>query len=111
MTTDKQVKSVDDVLAEYAQMSDTFDGKALQACVEKYPTHVRALHRYARIQLTSVRATQEDVDKEHPSDDEMLPLQSKLLERLRQLREEPSAVEVDSAVARLSSISGSEATT
>ena len=110
MTNSKRPASLDEVLSDYAHATQDFDAKVLQAFIEKYPEHARALQRYAQVQLTSVPATREEVDNEPISDDEMLPLQSKLLQRMGELRGDPTAADSTGAAKKLASISGDAAT-
>jgi hypothetical protein len=110
MTISKRTVGLDEVLADYAHASQDFDAKVLQAFIEEYPEHARALQRYAQIQLTSVPATPEEVDSESLSDEELLPMQSKLLQRMHELRGSPSAADSTEAARRLASISGDAAT-
>lgn len=110
MTNSKRTAGLDEVLADYAHASQDFDAKVLQAFIEKYPEHARALQRYAQVQLTSVPATPEEVDNEPLSDAEMLPLQSKLLQRMQELRGSPTAADSTEASKKLASISGDAAT-
>jgi hypothetical protein len=110
MTNRTQTASLDEVLAAYAEAAQGFDAKVLQAFVRDYPEHAQALQNYAHVQLTSVPATREEMDAWDVSDEELLPLQSKLLQRMHQLRPGPADGEVDQALQRLSSISGSKAT-
>ncbi len=56
--------TLDDVLAEYANAAQGFDAKALQDLVDRYPDYAPALHRYAQIQLSSVRATASEIAAE-----------------------------------------------
>lgn len=109
MTNSKRATNLDEVLADYAHASQEFDAKVLKAFIDKYPEHARALQRYAHIQLTSVPATLNEVDFEALSDEEMLPRQSKLLQRMQQLRGMPSASDASEAAGRLASISGEKA--
>ena len=110
MTNSKHIASLDEVLADYAQASQKFDPKVLLTFVQKFPEYAGALQRYAHIQMTSTPASPEEVANEEVSDDELLPLQSKLLQRLQELRGSPSAAEVNHAVSRLSQIADSDAT-
>lgn len=109
MINSKHTASLDEVLVDYGRASQEFDAKVLQAFIDKYPEHVRALQRYAHIQLTSIPATPEEVDSESLSVEEMLPRQSKLLQRMQQLRDAPLASDVSEAVGKLTSISGEQA--
>ena len=109
MTNSKHIAGLDEVLADYAQASEDFDAKVLQAFVAKYPEHAAALHRYAHIQLTSVPASAEEVNREVVTDEELLPLQSKFLQSLQQLRGTSPDMQVDQAMQRLSEIAGSDA--
>ncbi|TDQ83478.1 hypothetical protein [Paraburkholderia silvatlantica] len=110
MTNTKRTASLDEVLADYANASPEFDAKVLRTFVEQYPEHAGALQRYAQVQLTSVAATADEVENEPLSDEEMLPLQSKLLQRMQQLRGAPSASDLQQASSKLASISGEKAT-
>jgi hypothetical protein len=109
MTNNKHTASLDEVLADYERASQEFDARVLHAFIEKYPDHARALQRYAQIQLTSVPATVEEIDNEPLSDEEMLPKQSSLLQRMQQLIKTPSASEASEAAAKLASIVGEQA--
>lgn len=51
-------------LTEYAKAAPDFDATVLQAFIDKYPEHSRALQRYAYIQVSSVPATPEEIDNE-----------------------------------------------
>lgn len=109
MTNIKRTTSLDEVLADYARASQEFDAKVLQDFIEKYPEHARALQRFAHIQLVSVPATPEEIDSEPLLTEDMLSRQSKLLQRMRQLRGAPSALEASAAAGKLASISGEQA--
>jgi hypothetical protein len=109
MTNSNSAASLDEVLAEYAHAAEEFDSSVLQTFIDKYPQHSRELQRYAHIQLISVRASQDEIDNEQVSDDEMLPRQSRLLQRLQQLRGMPSAVGASKALKALATISGEKA--
>ena len=109
MTNSKRTASLNDVLANYAHASQEFDAKVLQDFIERHPEHARSLQRYAQVQLSSVPATPEEVDSEPLSDEEMLPRQSKLLQRMQQLRGNPSASDAAEAARKLASISGEKA--
>ncbi len=109
MTNSKHTASLDEVLADYAHASQEFDAKVLQAFIDKYPEHARALQCYAHIQLTSMPATPEEIDEESLSDEEMLPRQSRLLQRMQQQRRVPSASDASEAAGKLASISGEQA--
>ena len=90
MTHRKQNASLDEVLAEYAGATERFDAKVLQEFVEQYPDFAPALHRHAQFQLASVRATESEIAAEVLSEQEMLPLRNKLLERMRFLPDPPT---------------------
>jgi uncharacterized membrane protein len=79
-------EGLDQVLASYAEASEKFDAQVLHDYIERYPKFADALNRYAQVQLSSVRATAEEIAKTDMSDEELLPMQSKLLQRLQQLR-------------------------
>jgi hypothetical protein len=110
MTNSKRTVGLDEVLADYAHVSQDFDAQVLQTFIDKYPEHARALQRYAQVQLSFVPATPEEVVAVEVSDEELLPLQSKLLQRMHELRGGPSAAEAADAAKKLSSISGENAT-
>jgi len=102
--------SLDEVLASYASASSDFDPKVLQEFVKRFPGHADALRRYAHIQLTSAPATADEIEKETLSDEELLPAQSKLLERLQSVRAQDANSSDATTVARkLASISGATA--
>jgi len=109
MTTLKNSANLDKVLDDYAQASPEFDAKVLKDFIEKYPDHAQALQRYAQVQLTSVPATPEEIANESVSDQEMLPRQSKLLQRMQQLRDNPAASGELEAAKKLESIAGEKA--
>ena len=108
MTT-KHITNLDQVLDDYAQASREFDAKVLRNFIEKYPEHAQALQRYAQVQLTSVPATPEEIANESVSEQEMLPRQSKLLQRMQQLRDNPAASGELDAAKKLESITGEKA--
>lgn len=108
MTT-KYVTNLDQVLDDYAQASPEFDAKVLKNYIEKYPDHAQALQRYAQVQLTSEPATAEEIANETVSDQEMLPQQSKLLQRMQQLRENSAVSGELEAAKKLESITGEKA--
>ena len=110
MNNSKRTASLDEVLADYANASPEFDVKVLQTFIEQYSEFAGALQRYAQLQLSSLPATAEEVDIERLSDEAMLPAQSKLLQRMQQLRGDPSPSDLSQASSKLSSISGETAT-
>jgi len=79
-----QDSTLDDVLAEYANAAERFDAKVLQHLVDRYPAYAPALHRYAQVQLASVRATDNEIAAEEVSAPEMRLdfLATKKLERI-----------------------------
>lgn len=79
-------ENLDQVLASYAEASYEFDARVLHDFIKRYPQFADALNRFAQVQLSSVRATAEEIAETNLSDEELLPMQSKLLERLQQLR-------------------------
>lgn len=109
MTNSKRTASLDVVLVDYERASEAFDVGVLQTFINEYPQHADALRRYAHVQLTFVPATAEEIQRESLSDNEMLPRQSKLLQRLQQLRGTPSASDTSEALSGLASISGENA--
>lgn len=80
------IERLDQVLASYADASEDFDARVLHDYIQRYPQFADALNRYAQIQLSSVRATTEEIAETDLSDEELLPMQSKLLQSLQQLR-------------------------
>ena len=82
----KHTESLDEILANYRDASETFDPKVLHDFLQRYEEHADALNRYAQVQLSSLRATPAEVAEVELSDEEMLPMQSKMLERLQQQR-------------------------
>lgn len=109
MTTIKHSTNLDQVLEDYANASQKFDAKVLKDFIEKYPEHARSLQRYAQVQLTSVPATPEEIANETMSDQEMLPRQSKLLQRMQQLRGTTSSSDESKAAQKLATITGEKA--
>lgn len=111
MKNGKHIEGLDEILANYAQASENFDARVLHDYVQRYPQYADALKRYAYVQLSSARATGEEIADVGLSDEEMLPMQSRLLERLQQLRAAPSsnADEVRTATNKLSTIKGNKA--
>jgi hypothetical protein len=109
MTNTNRTSSLDEVLVGYADASQEFDATVLQAFINRYPEHAQALQRYAHVQLTSVPATADEVGSEPLSEEEMLPRQSKLLQRIQQLRGTPSANDASETAAKLATISGEQA--
>lgn len=97
---------LDQVLEEYALASEVFDATVLDRFIQKYPEHAQPLRRYAQVQLTFIQPTREDVEAEELSDVELLPQQSKLLQRMQQLRGGHSSADVDAAAEKLAAISG-----
>lgn len=91
MSNSKRTMTLDDVLASYTLAAPAFDAKVLQALVNEHPEHASALRRFAQLQLTSVPATPEEVEQEAVNDDELLPLQSKILQKMQALRGVPSS--------------------
>jgi len=110
MTNITRTASLDEVLADYANASPEFDATVLSSFIKQYPEHAGALRRYAQVQLTSVPATPEEVQNELLSDEEMLPLQSKLLQRMQAERGTSSVSDLAMASSRIASISGEKAT-
>lgn len=103
---------LDRVLAGYAEASEVFDARVLHDYVQRYPQFADALNRYAQVQLSSVRATAEEIGKTDLSDEELLPMQSKLLQRLQQLRSPMGAGQEagNEATKKLAAIKGAKAT-
>lgn len=110
MNTIKRKMNLDDVLASYALAAPEFNANVLQAFVNEHPEHAPALRRYAQLQLTSVPATPEEVEQESVGDDEILPLQSNILQKMQGLRGVPSSEEMEEVAKKLGTISGMAAT-
>lgn len=106
MIHSKPTVDLDEVLGMYAHASDAFDAKVLREFIEKYPEHAQPLQRYAQVQLTFKRPSQEEVEAESLTDEEMLPQQSKLLQRMQQLRGTPSPNDVAEASKKLAAVTG-----
>lgn len=106
MVNSKPTADLDEVLGLYARASDAFDAKVLREFIEKYPEHAQPLQRYAQVQLTFKRPSREEVEAESITDEEMLPQQSKLLQRMQQLRGTPSPDDVAEASKKLAAVSG-----
>jgi hypothetical protein len=111
MTTrrDTPSASLDEVLARYASKASDFNAEVLERFIDEYPQYAEALRRYAHVQLVSIPATAEEVEREDTPDHEMLPMQSKLLFRMQQLRATPSAEELRDAEKKLGAIKGKRA--
>ena len=110
MTNSKRNMNLDEVLASYALAAPEFNANVLQSFVNEHPEHAPALRRYAQLQLTSLPASREEVEQEDASDAELLPLQSKVLQKMQALRGVPPSEEVGAVMAKLDSISGANAT-
>jgi len=110
MNNSTRKMTLDDVLASYALAAPEFDANVLQAFVNEHPEHAPALRRYAQLQLTSVPATAEEVKQESVGDDELLPLQSNILQKMQALRGVPSSEEMEDVAKKLGTISGMAAT-
>jgi hypothetical protein len=108
----KHSEGLDQVLASYAEASEEFDARVLHDYSQRYPQFADALNRYAQVQLSSVRATAEEITQTDLSDEELLPMQSKLLQRLQQLRSPmgDGQEEAKEAAKKLASIKGAKAT-
>jgi hypothetical protein len=110
MNTSKNTESLDEVLAAYAEASESFDAKVLNDFIQRFSQFKDALNRYAQVQLSSVRASADEISAVELADNEMLLLQSKVLMRLQQLQNPaPPADELNDVVARLSRIKGNRA--
>jgi len=105
-------EGLDQVLASYAEASEDFDARVLHDYIQRYPQFADALNRYAQVQLSSVRATPEEIAETDLIDEELLPMQSKLLQRLQQMRSPIGADPEDGAEAakKLAAIKGAKAT-
>ena len=106
MINSKPTAELDQVLEEYALASEAFDATVLHSFIEKYPEHAQPLRRYAQVQLTFVQPTREKVEAEELTNEEMLPQQSKLLQRMQQLRGTDSPADVAAVGKKLAAISG-----
>ena len=107
MISDVQALSpIDRVKWLYARASDAFDAKVLREFIVEYPEHAQPLQRYAQVRLTFKRPSREEVEAESITDEEMLPQQSKLLQRMQQLRGAPSPDDVAEASKKLAVLTG-----
>lgn len=106
MINSKPTAELDQVLEEYALASEAFDAQVLHRFIQKYPAHAQPLRRYAQVQLTFVQPTSEEVGAEELTAKEMLPQQSKLLQRMQQLRGTASSADVAAVDEKLAAISG-----
>lgn len=104
--TNSKPTELDHVLEEYALASEVFDATVLERFIQKFPEHAPALRRYAQVQLTYVQATRDVVEAEELTDEQLLPQQSKLLQRMQQLRSAVSTAEIDAVAKKLATISG-----
>ena len=110
MSNSKRKMNLDDVLVSYVLAAPEFNANVLQAFIDEYPEHAPALRRYAQLQLTSVPATPEEVEQESINDDELLPLQSKILQKMQAMLGIPSSEEMEDVAKKLGTISGMAAT-
>jgi len=107
---DTSSASLDEVLAGYARQASDFNPEVLQRFIDEYPQHADALRRYAQVQLASRPATPEEIEREETPDGELLPMQSRLLLRMQELRAAaPTEEDVRGAQKRLASIKGKQA--
>ena len=97
MTNSKPTVDLDEVLDLYARASEPFDAKVLSNFIQQYPQHAKPLQRYAQVQLTFKQPTREELEAVELSDEELLPQQSKLLQRMQQLRGSASPSDIDAA--------------
>ena len=68
----KQNATLEEVLADYANSAEGFDATRLQQFVHLYPDLAPALRRYAQVQLSSVRASADEIEAEEVPVNEML---------------------------------------
>lgn len=108
MINSKPTVDLDEVLGLYARASDAFDANVLREFIEKYPEHAQPLQRYAQVQLTFKRPSRDEVEAEGLTDEEMLPQQSKLLQRMQQQRGTPSSDEVAKVSKKLAAVTGAK---
>lgn len=108
MTNTTRLETLDEVLANYAQASQEFDAKVLQNFINTYSEYAQELRRYAYVQLISVAASPEEIEKESIDEAKMLQQQSKLLQQMQRLQELPSSPDADIASAKLAAISGEQ---
>ena len=105
---DTSSASLDEILARYASQAGNFNPEVLQRLIDEFPQHAEALRRYAHVQLVSVPATPEEIEREETPDQELLPMQSKLLLRMQQLRAAPTAGDIRHAQKKLATIKGKQ---
>jgi hypothetical protein len=103
------IEGLDQVLASYADASEDFDARVLHDYIQRYPQFADALNRYAQIQLSSVRATTEEIAETDLSNEELLPMQSKLLQSLQQSRAPMGQHDSEEAASKLAKIKGAKA--
>lgn len=101
--------SLDEVLTRYVNQASEFNPEVLQRLIDQYPQHADALRRYAHVQLVSLPATPEEIEREGTPDEELLPMQSKLLLRMQLLRAASSAEQLHEAEKKLAAIKGKQA--
>lgn len=105
---DTSSASLDEILARYASQAGNFNPEVLQRLIDEFPQHAEALRRYAHVQLVSVPATTEEIEREETPDQELLPMQSKLLLRMQQLRAAPTAGDIRDAQKKLATLKGKQ---
>jgi hypothetical protein len=104
------IEGLDQVLVSYADASENFDARVLHDYIQRYPQFADALNRYAQIQLSSVRAITEEIAETDLSGAELLPMQSKLLQALQELRASIGGQDDGKAAAgKLAAIKGAKA--
>lgn len=99
--------SLDKVLREYSDASENFDANILDEYLIRYPEYADRLRNYASVWLMSRFATPEEIAIEAVPDEEMLPMQSRLLSRLHNMKNSNDQTEdVDTIIERLKDIKG-----
>jgi len=99
--------SLDKVLREYSDASENFDANILDEYLSRYPEYADRLRNYASVWLMSSFATQEEIANEVVPDKEMLPMQSRLLSRLHNMKNTNNQTEeVGTIIERLKNIKG-----
>jgi len=106
---EKTTISLDKVLREYSDASENFDADILGEFLNRYPEYAERLRNYASVWLMSRCATAEEIASEVVPDEEMLPIQSRLLSRLYSLKDSQAQTEdLGVVIERLKDIKGAQ---
>lgn len=106
---EKTTISLEQVLREYSDASENFDENILDKYLNLYPEYADRLRNYASVWLMSRFATPEEIAGEAVPDEKMLPMQSRLLSRLHNIKNSNDQTEeVDVIIERLKDIKGTQ---